>query len=241
MIFAAGRGSRLAPLTDSTPKCLVKVGGKPMLFHVIERLRAVGVTELVINTNYLAEMVTEYLKANGNFGLTIDISYEETLLDTGGALKRAAPYLEGEKPFFVHNADIYTDISLLELKKYHEKIGAAATLVTLPVAKEPRCLVFSKTGELCGWRNRATGEERIVKESKELEQRAFAGIHMVSQEFLQRIQAVKEDIFSIITTYLEAVHYDEQIASYDAPPSSLWHDIGTPEQLSELKARVERH
>lgn len=107
MIFAAGLGTRLRPLTDHTPKALVSVAGKPMLERVILRLKEAGFNDITVNIHHFGEQIIEFLRANNDFGITIHLSDErDMLLDTGGGIKKARPFLDGNEPFLVHNADI---------------------------------------------------------------------------------------------------------------------------------------
>lgn len=116
MIFAAGLGTRLRPLTDHTPKALVSVAGKPMLERVILRLKEAGFNDITVNIHHFGEQIIEFLRANNDFGITIHLSDERNmLLDTGGGIKKARPFLDGNEPFLVHNADILSDINLAEL------------------------------------------------------------------------------------------------------------------------------
>ena len=120
MIFAAGLGSRLKPLTDETPKALLPVGGKPMLEHIILKLKAAGFTHLVINIHHLGEQIIEFLTSKSHFGLHIDISDERNyLMDTGGGIKQAQSFLKGDEPFLVHNVDIFSNIDLEALYRHH--------------------------------------------------------------------------------------------------------------------------
>ena len=122
MIFAAGLGTRLKPLTDHMPKALVPVAGRPMLEHVILKLKEAGFTELVINIHHFGEQIIDFLKANQNFGLTIHISDErDMLLDTGGGIKKAATFFTGTEPFLVHNVDILSNADLKEVYDFHRK------------------------------------------------------------------------------------------------------------------------
>ena len=143
MIFAAGLGSRLKPLTDTMPKALVPIAGRPMLEHVILKLKASGFTEIVINIHHFGEQILDFLKENDNFGLTIHISDErDQLLDTGGGVKKARTFFENSnEPFLVHNVDILSDIDLKELYDYHLQNGGVATLLASQ-RKTSRYLLF---------------------------------------------------------------------------------------------------
>ena len=159
MIFAAGLGSRLKPLTDSMPKALVPIAGRPMLEHVILKLKASGFTEIVINIHHFGEQILDFLKANDNFGLTIHISDErEQLLDTGGGVRKACTFFEhSDEPFLVHNVDILSDVDLKELYDYHLQNGSVATLLASR-RKTSRYLLFDTDRRLCGWINKDTGQ-----------------------------------------------------------------------------------
>ena len=124
-------GSRLKPLTDTMPKAMVPIAGRPMLEHVILKLKAAGFTEIVINIHHFGDQILDFLKANGNFGLTIHISDErELLLDTGGGVRKARPFFENsDEPFLIHNVDILSDVNLKELYDYHLQSGTVATLL----------------------------------------------------------------------------------------------------------------
>ena len=149
MIFAAGLGTRLKPLTDHLPKALVPVAGKPMLEHVILKLKAAGFTEIVINIHHFGEQIIGFLQANQHFGLTIHISDErEQLLDTGGGIQKASTFFQGNEPFLVHNVDILSDTDLKTLYDYHVQSGNDATLLASQ-RKTSRYLLFDDTDRLC--------------------------------------------------------------------------------------------
>ena len=153
MIFAAGLGTRLKPLTDHMPKALVPVAGKPMLEHVIEKLKASGFNEIVINVHHFGNQIIDFLKEKDNFGIQIWISDEtEELLDTGGGIKKAAHFFD--EPFLVHNADILSNVNLKALYEYHQASGNDATLLVSP-RKTVRYLLFEEN-RLCGWVNKDT-------------------------------------------------------------------------------------
>ena len=158
MIFAAGLGTRLRPLTDHTPKALIKVAGKPMLEHVILRLKAAGFDDIVINIHHLGEQIIDFLRDNDNFGINIRISDErDFLLDTGGGIKKAEPLFDGSsEPILIHNADILSDIDLKALYQYHTQSGNDATLL-VSHRKTVRYLLFDKPSlRLRGWINKDT-------------------------------------------------------------------------------------
>ena len=154
LIFAAGLGTRLKPLTDTMPKALVKVGGKPMLEHVILHLKEQGFCDIIINIHYLGEQIIDFLKANHNFGINICISDERSeVLETGGGILKAADFLEDDEPFLVHNSDILTNIDLRGLYQQHIENKADATLL-VGQRDTSRYLIFNHEDTLCGWINK---------------------------------------------------------------------------------------
>ena len=158
MIFAAGLGTRLRPLTDIMPKALVPVAGKPMLERVILRLKKAGFDDITINIHHFGGQIVEFLHANNSFGLNIHISDErDMLLDTGGGVKKACPFLDGNEPFLVHNADILTDIDLTTFYRHHQDSNAEATLL-VSERKTSRYLLFDDSYNLHGWINKSTQE-----------------------------------------------------------------------------------
>lgn len=229
MIFAAGIGSRLKELTRDTPKCLINVGGKTMLEHVVDRLKGAGVTAIAINTHHHADQVTDFIKTRAYFGLEVLISHEPTLLDTGGGLKKVAPFFAGEDAFLIHNADIYSTIDLGTLVEKHRARGAIGTLA---VMKRPstRGLYFDSEHHLVGW----TQQERKASKGQQLY--SFSGISVASHELFSHMG--EEHAFSIISTYLAAAHATERVYG-EVVSDDAWTDIGTPEQLEGLRTRLQ--
>ena len=130
MIFAAGLGTRLKPMTDTIPKALVPIAGKPLLEHVILRLKEAGFDELIVNVHHFPDQIIDFLRANNNFGIRIEISDErDVLLDTGGAIRKAAWFFDDGKPFLVHNVDILSNLNLGDLYHQHLTTNPLATLV----------------------------------------------------------------------------------------------------------------
>lgn len=160
MIFAAGLGTRLRPLTDHTPKALVSVAGKPMLERVILRLKEAGFNDITVNIHHFGEQIIKFLRANNDFGITIHLSDErDMLLDTGGGIKKARPFLDDNEPFLVHNADILSDINLAELYRHHRESNAEATLL-VSQRQTSRYLLLDDANRLHGWINKSTGETK---------------------------------------------------------------------------------
>ena len=236
MIFAAGLGTRLRPLTDTMPKALVRVGGEPLLHRVIMNLKKAGFERIVINVHHFAGQIVDYLKTNDNFGLDIRISDEsDALLDTGGGILKARHLLEGDEPFLVHNADILTDLNLAEMIAYHKANGADVTLLAKQRSTQ-RYLVFGENNQMVGWTNIATGEVKpadlVVKQENSLS--AFGGVHVISPRIFDSLaRFATEPKFSIMQYYIAAGR-DINIAGYN-PDGYNWFDIGKIETLQKAE------
>jgi NDP-sugar pyrophosphorylase family protein len=204
MIFAAGKGTRLKPVTDEMPKALVPVGEVPMLEHIILKIKAAGFTHIVINIHHFGEQIIDFLSAKSNFGLTVDISDERNcLMDTGGGIKQARRFLEEKEPFLVHNVDIFSNVDLRAMYRSHVHSNALATLLVSP-RRSARQLLFNEENRLCGWRNRETGEIKSSFHDFDLSgylEYAFGGVHVISPEIFHRMEEFTGQ-FSIIDFYL---------------------------------------
>ena len=203
MIFAAGLGTRLKPLTDTMPKALVKVGGEPLLWHVIQKLKAAGYERIVVNVHHFAQQIVDYLAANDNFGLDIRISDETAgLLDTGGGIKKALPLFDPESPILIHNVDILSNVRLDKLYDLAASAAAADAsvdaLLLVSERKTKRYLQFDDEMRLTGWKNIETGEVKGC-EGRSL---AFSGIHMLGPNTFPLFDEMPER-FSIIDFYLK--------------------------------------
>ncbi len=229
MIFAAGLGTRLRPLTNDRPKALVEFKGRPLLEHTIEKLRKAGVDHVVVNVHHFADKVIDFLNSK-DFGVKISISDERNeLLDTGGGLRKAADLL-GNEPFFIHNVDILSDIDLSTMMTAHIESKAIAT-IAIRKTEADRYFMQNNDNQLCGWGNNNTGEQKICKQSDNLEKIAFTGIHIVSGDFFKYIQ--QEGAVSIVDAYLKAAK-EETIFCYNCNDNN-WMDVGTPEMLSQAE------
>jgi NDP-sugar pyrophosphorylase family protein len=227
MILAAGLGTRLRPLTNDRPKALVEVAGRTLLQITLGRLYQVGVREVIVNVHHFAGMVIEYLKSNNNFGMRIEISREEVLLDTGGGLKKASWFFleEPETPFLVHNVDVISTIDLRRMVEYHNQNKALATLA-VQTRKTSRNLLFDDQLLLCG---RGVEKEETVRPAQQLQPLAFTGIHVIAPKLLSMM--TEEGIFSIITTYLRLAVQNEKITAFRADEYS-WRDLGKVESVA---------
>ena len=217
MIFAAGLGTRLKPLTDTMPKALVRVGGMPLLAYVVRKLTKAGCSRMVVNVHHFADQITDYLETH-DFGVKILVSDEtERLLDTGGGIKRAAPLFDRYQPVLVHNVDILSNVDLAGFYR-HASMSEADVLLLVSHRITQRYLIFDKRMRLAGWTNVATGE---VKSPHQAIRRlhfvspevgtycqnncflcAFSGIHVLSPSAVQAVEAEQEDVFPIMDFYL---------------------------------------
>ena len=227
MIFAAGLGTRLKPLTDTMPKALVRVGGEPLIKRVIMNLAAAGVERIVVNVHHFAEQIIDYLKDNDNFGLDIRISDETAgLLETGGGIKKAAPLFDPAAPILIHNVDILSNVNLSEFYQIASRseeseggsekrrvkseesncCGAVDAVLLVSWRKTKRYLLFNDDMKLVGWTNIETGEVRSPYpdlDPKKCRMYAFAGIHALSPRLLKMMDEFP-DRFGIIDFYLKA-------------------------------------
>ena len=256
MIFAAGFGTRLQPLTNTIPKALVPVGGKPMLQHTIEQLKAQGITSVIINIHYLGEKILAFLEQHKNFGIDIQISDErERILETGGGLLKAQSLLT-EDDFLVCNADVFTNINLRHFATQHFRHQAVATLAVRE-RKSSRVLLFNEQMQLCGWRNFKNEEIKyplVLGDSaahyyddnnpvfddekyatiKNSQAFAFSGYQVISKEIFNH--KTREGIFSMTDWYLD-ICAAQKIIGYDHS-LDIWIDIGSPEQLERANEIV---
>ncbi len=244
MILAAGLGTRLRPLTNDRPKALVTVAGRTMLEICLERLRQFGVDEVIVNTHHYAEMIREYLASNKNFGMRIELSHEEELLDTGGGLKKAAWFfLEGKDsedpslaPFVLHNVDIISTIDIASMLGAHKKSGALAT-IAVQDRKTSRYLLFEEqTSELCGRIRGSVGEHDMVRTAKSPQALAYSCIQVISPRFFGKM--TETGAFSIFDPELRLAAQGEKILAFRAD-GVYWRDLGRPESV-EAAARETR-
>ena len=243
MIFAAGLGTRLRPLTDTMPKALVPVAGKPLLQHVIERLKAIDVERIIINIHHLGQQIIDFLDAHDNFDLDIRISDErEALLDTGGGIKKARPLFDPSSPILIHNVDILSDALLGDLyDTLAEPSSSSAPVAALLVSlrQTSRYLLFDESNRLVGWQNIQTGELRGPicnhDDSEDIHAQAFAGIHVFSPALFPLMDEWP-DKFSIIDFYLSACA-DHLILGCTASDLHLM-DVGKIDTLADAEAFV---
>lgn len=226
MIFAAGLGTRLKPLTDTMPKALVPVGGQPLLWHVVMKLKAAGYERIVVNVHHFAQQIVDYLMANQNFGLDIRISDEtEHLLETGGGIKKALPLFDPTEPILIHNVDILSNLDLRALP-------ADTPLLVVSERTTKRYLQFDDDMRLVGWKNIDTGEVK-GREGRSL---AFSGIHIFHPSLAPLLDGWPER-FPIMDFYLKACA-DHLIQGYEARNLRLL-DVGKLDSLDKAEAFLE--
>jgi len=237
MVLAAGLGTRLRPLTDDRPKALVTVAGRTLLEIALVRLRGFGVREVVVNAHHYAEMIVAYLAAHGKFGMRIEVSREETLLNTGGGLQKAAGFFleQSNEPFLVHNVDVISTIDLARLAAFHREQGALATLAVAE-REASRLLLFDQAGQLCGRRAKKDAEAELVRPAEETQALAFAGIHVVSPRIFALMG--EEGAFSIIDAYLRLAAQGEKVMAFRAD-GAYWRDLGRPESVAAAEKDIQ--
>lgn len=224
MVLAAGLGTRLRPLTNDRPKALVEINGRTLLEIALTRLRDAGVREAIVNVHHLADQVTGYIQRH-DFGMRVEISRENVLLDTGGGLKKAARFFlqsPGE-PFFLHNVDVISSIDLGAMLEFHRQ---QRVLATLAVQQRPssRLLLFGRDdARLVG---RYAGSKSEPAPPGAL---AFCGIHVISPRIFELM--TEDGVFSIIDTYVRLAAEGEKVAGFRADQYG-WRDLGTPESLA---------
>ena len=241
MIFAAGLGTRLRPLTNDRPKALVEIGGKTMLERVITKLATAGFDDITVNIHHFGEKIIEFIEQKNYFGLNIHISDERgMLLDTGGGILKARHFLDGDEPFLVHNADILTDIDLNAMYQSHLDSGAMAT-VLVKDRKTSRYFVFDDDYRLQGWINKSTGETRpsgfVHREG--LHELAFGGIHVISPSIFKPLEEYSQGQakFSITPFYVDECRA-HLINGYVQNTPYNWLDVGKPETLTQAEQLV---
>ena len=229
MLFAAGLGTRLKPFTDNNPKALAEVNGKSLLEHNIRYLQRFGIYEVMVNVHHFADKIEAALYEHDNFGSEVTVSDERgEVLETGGGLKKAAPFFAGEEAFVVMNVDVLTNLDLAKMIAAHH--DAIATLAVMK-RDSSRMLLFDKDMTLCGWRNNNTNEERISRTITQMEPFAFSGIQVLSQAVLDNIPF--EGKFSLIDLYLHLAK-TQTLRGYDHT-GNVSIDVGKPESIAKAE------
>lgn len=259
MIFAAGLGTRLKPLTDRIPKALVRVGGKPLIEYVLKNLVAAGSKRIVVNVHHFANQIIEYLQQN-DFGVDICVSDEtEMLLDTGGGIKNAAPFFNTSEPVLIHNVDILSNVDLRALYNYaceaeiEQKVDA---VLLVSLRKTKRYLIFNKDMRLVGWTNVDTGEVKspyetlheltftqpydnnnITNEQYGYTLFAFSGIHVIGNKVFEAMNecSAKFPIIDFYLQYAKDLHFVGKVKN-----NLKLMDVGKLDTLAEADAFVKQ-
>ena len=234
MIFAAGLGTRLKPLTDTMPKALVPLAGKPLLQWQVEKLRDAGITDIIVNVHHFPDMIIDTIRANEGWGCSITVSDErDLLLDTGGGLKK----IKNEKlkiknePILACNVDILSNIDIKELVRTYEQAGVSQLVVS--ERSTQRYLCFDAQNTLCGWTNIKTGELK-GHDGRHL---AFSGMQILSPETLSHLQDMPQEKFSLIDFYLQVMN--EVPLKAFVPSDYRMMDVGKIDQIDEAEAFAE--
>lgn len=242
MILAAGLGTRLRPLTNDRPKALVEVAGQTLLEITLRRLRDFGIHEVIVNVHHFADKVVDYLHRIQNFGMRVEISREDVLLDTGGGLKKASWFFREDgqsarEPFLLHNVDVISNIDLQNMVRAHRESKALATMAVQD-RQTSRYLLFDEQNQLCGRRSGKDGTEEIARPATGKTALAFSGIHVISPQLLDQI--TEDGVFSIITTYLRLAGEGASIAAFRAD-KYYWRDVGNPQNVMKAAQDIEQH
>jgi len=235
MIFAAGLGTRLKPLTDTMPKALVPLAGKPLLQWQVEKLRDAGITDILVNVHHFPDMIIDTIRANEGWGCSITVSDErDLLLDTGGGLRKAVTgyglQVTGE-PILACNVDILSNIDIKELVRAYEQAGVSQLVVS--ERSTQRYLCFDAQNTLCGWTNIKTGELK-GHDGRHL---AFSGMQILCPETLSHLQDMPQEKFSLIDFYLQVMN--EVPLKAFVPSDYRMMDVGKIDQIDEAEAFAE--
>jgi NDP-sugar pyrophosphorylase family protein len=241
MVLAAGLGTRLQPLTADRPKALLEIEGRTLLEMTFARLRGFGIREAIVNVHHFADMIVEYLKANSNFGMRLEVSREDVLLDTGGGLKKAAWFFLGDpternQPFLLHNVDVLSTIDLNLMLQFHIEHGALATLA-VQERTSSRYLLFDEQLQLCGRRLERDQTTEVARPFQKAQALAFSGIHVISPRLFALM--TEDGAFSIIDTYLRLAAQQERLLAFRAD-RYYWRDLGTPESVRQAAEDLKR-
>jgi len=231
MILAAGLGTRFKPWTDKHPKALAVINGKSLLQRNVEYLQRAGITEVVVNVHHFADQIKSAINDNSGWGSDIVISDESDLvLETGGGLMKARNLLEGGS-FVLMNVDILTDMDLKSMIATHEKLQPLATIATSDRSTS-RYFLFDHFGNLCGWTNTKSGEEKIVRETADRQKKAFSGIHVIDPGIFSLVKLSGK--FSMVDLYLSLAG-EEIIKGFDHS-ETRFIDVGRAEAVAKAES-----
>lgn len=228
MIFAAGLGTRFKPWTDKHPKALALVNGKSLLQRNVEYLQQYNITDVVVNVHHFSDQVIDAIKKNNGWGSHISISDEtDEVLETGGGLLKAKNLLQNEEPFITLNADFLTNLNINSLLAFHKNKQA---LISFGITnrKTSRNFLFDEDDRLCGWRNNATGQEKITVPKNNLKEMAYSCVVVFNPQIFQLIP--QRGKFSLVDTYL-SLAAEHPIYGFDHTGDKLV-DVGKPESVA---------
>lgn len=246
MIFAAGLGTRLKPLTDTMPKALVPLAGKPLLQWQVEKLRDAGIQDIVVNVHHFPDMIIEAIRKNNGWGCNISVSDErDMLLDTGGGLRKARGLLVengkwkiGKEAILACNVDILSNIDIRDLIDRYEQTCISQLVVS--ERKTQRYLCFDEESRLQGWTNIATGETKPSTISSRLSafrKLAFSGMQILNGDVLSRLDEMPEEKFSLIPFFLDIMQTTPLMAY--VPQNYRMMDVGKIDQIEEAERFAE--
>jgi mannose-1-phosphate guanylyltransferase len=241
MILAAGLGTRLRPLTNDRPKALVEIAGRTLLEITLARLRTFAINEVIVNVHHFADQVIGCLQAHNNFGMHIEVSREDVLLDTGGGLKKAGWFfledsVNANEPFLLHNVDVLSTVDFKRMLQSHQQNQALATLA-VQQRESSRQLLFDQNQQLCGRSAAPDKQPEIARPAEHLEPLAFSGIHIISPRLFSLM--TEEGIFSIIDCYLRLAAGGEKISAFRVD-EYYWRDLGKPADLQQAALDLEQ-
>jgi NDP-sugar pyrophosphorylase family protein len=233
MIFAAGLGTRLKPLTEHKPKALVEIGGITLLERTLVKLIDAGVDDIIINVHHFHQQIIDFVHHHA-FDVPIAFSIEnDKLLDTGGGLKRASLFFDDNCPFIIHNVDVISDVNLQDMVEFHCQHKAIATLAVRDRLTQ-RYLLFDEQNYLCGRENQIKGE-RVVRSDicpqTTIHRFAFSGIHIVSPQLFPFMP--QEDVFPLTNVYLSI---GDKVKAYPHN-DGMWMDMGKIEDVTKWNDR----
>jgi MurNAc alpha-1-phosphate uridylyltransferase len=236
MILAAGKGTRLRPLTNTTPKALIELNGMPLLEILIRKMIQSGIREICINTYYLAQQIHDFIEKHQSFGIDIQFSDENDLLDTGGGIKHAAPLLQGKEDILIHNVDILSNLDFQKMLQHHQQ---KKNMVTLAVSdrKGSRYFLFDEKEHLCGWTNKQSGEIKEARKVKNYHHRAFSGIQIISPLLLDYFPS--ERIFSLVDFYLDVCR--KEVIEAFPHDAEHWYDVGKIEDIEYISEQLKHY
>ncbi|MGK5095202.1 nucleotidyltransferase family protein [Deltaproteobacteria bacterium TL4] len=232
MILAAGKGTRLQPLTLNTPKALIPIANHPALEWGIRRLDKIGVQSIIINTHHHSEQLEAYVRQHQGHSPELTLSNEDQILGTGGGLLKTKDFWDPD-PFILHNADIFSTADLLSAYRYHKKQQNLATLLTQDRVTQTKLLIDEQQF-ICGIHYYKTENYQMLRAPQgAITEQGFCGIHVISPQIFSLIQEVPP--FSIIDCYLRLIQENHPLRAFDIK-NAYWKDMGTPRCLEELEA-----